>query len=52
MVTWLLPKVGGGFATIWCMSYFAPDLKFKLLLPQSYLMKEKHGGEFKMNNDG
>ena len=31
--------------------YYAPDMKFNLFSPQSYLLKENGKGEFKINSD-
>ena len=35
-----------------CMAYYTPDIKFNLFSPQSFLLKEKGKGEFKINEDG
>ena len=51
-VRWRFQRTDGGFSVIECMAYYAPDLKFNLFSPQSYFLKDKRKGEFKMNSDG
>ena len=39
-VRWRFQRENGGFVIVECMAYYAPEMKFNLFSPQSYLLKE------------